>query len=171
MGIKVLKKLNIKIMILATTAFAFDMSLLVNTLTWFGQDTASKISVDGNIHGSYFESGDGSAERPFEIARPIQLYYLAWLQELGYFNEAVLDTDTGEYVLKQQYHFYLSADLDMNMDGEDPYILPPIGTITYPFIGSFDGKGHVITDLVITNDVSTYTNDPKENSGGSPAYE
>lgn len=171
MALKIFKKLNTKAMILGVSACAFGMSILLPTMSWFNSDTSSPISVDGNIHGSYFESGDGTAANPFEIARPIQLYYLSWLQELGYFNEAVLDPNTEEYVLKQQYHFYLSTDLDMNIENEDPYLLPPIGTITYPFIGSFDGRGHVITDLVVTNDVSTYTNDPKENSGGSPAYE
>ena len=171
MRYKRLTKLNIKAMIISITACAFGLSLLLPTMTWFADETASKINVDGNIHGSYFESGDGTAANPFEIARPIQLYYLSWLQEMGYFNEAVQNTTTGEWELKQQYHFYLSRDIDMNVQGEDPYLLPPIGTIEYPFIGSFDGKGHVITDLVITNDVSEYTNDPKDNSGGSASYE
>ena len=174
MRYKGLTKLNIKAMIISITACAFGLSLLLPTMTWFADETASKINVDGNIHGSYFESGDGTAANPFEIARPIQLYYLSWLQEMGYFNEAVQNTTTGEWELKQQYHFYLSKDIDMNVQGEDPYLLPPIGTIEYPFIGSFDGKGHVITDLVITNDVSEYTNDPRTDNNGnniSPSYE
>ena len=113
MHIKKLNKINKKALILTGIASAFAVSLLLPTLSWFKEDTASPISVDGNIHGSYFESGDGTAANPFEIARPIQLYYLSWLQEMGYFNEAVLDENTGEYVLKQQYHFYLSKDIDM----------------------------------------------------------
>ncbi|MCR5308586.1 MAG: hypothetical protein K6E21_00550 [Bacilli bacterium] len=173
MGIRNLKKIKTKALILTAIASAFTMSILLPTFSWFNDDTASPISVDGNIHGSYFESGDGTAANPFEIARPIQLYYLSWLQEMGYFNEAVLDENTGEYVLKQQYHFYLSKDIDM-IDNEENYVIPPIGTIKYPFVGSFDGKGHVITDLTISNDYSEYTKDPRHPTGSnthSDSYE
>ena len=173
MAFKIFKKLNIKAMILGVSACAFGMSIMLPTISWFNSDTSSPINVDGNIHGSYFESGDGTAARPFEIARPIQLYYLSWLQEMGYFNEAVLDENTGEYILKQQYHFYLSKDIDM-ADNEENYVIPPIGTIKYPFVGSFDGKGHKITDLTISNDYSEYTKDPRHPTGSnthSDSYE
>ena len=173
MRIKNLKKINKKALILTGVASAFAVSIFLPTFSWFKADTASPISVDGNIHGSYFESGDGTAANPFEIARPIQLYYLSWLQEMGYFNEAVLDENTGEYVLKQQYHFYLSKDIYMDINDEQ-YTIPPIGTIKYPFVGSFDGKGHVITDLVISNDYSEYTKDPRHPAGSnthSDSYE
>ena len=179
MRIKNLKKINTKALILTGIASAFAISIFLPTFSWFKSDTASPISVDGNIHGSYFESGDGTAANPFEIARPIQLYYLSWLQEMGYFNEAVYDENAGEYVLKQQYHFYLSKDLDMRITDEndevtEEYIIPPIGTIKYPFVGSFDGKGHVITDLTITNHYSDYTKDPRHPTGSnthSDSYE
>ena len=169
------RKLNIKAMVLCLGASAFTMSVLLPTMSWFNKDTSSPISVDGNIHGSYFESGDGTAENPFEIARPIQLYYLSWLQEMGYFNEAEeYPENSGQYRLKQQYHFYLSKDLDMDISNDESYVLPPIGTIKYPFVGSFDGKGHVITDLTITNAYNTYTQDPRHPTGSnthSDSYE
>ena len=174
MAFKIFKKLNTKAMILGVSACAFGMSIMLPTISWFNSDTSSPINVDGNIHGSYFESGDGTAARPFEIARPIQLYYLSWLQEMGYFNEAVLDENTGEYILKQQYHFYLSKDIDMDISNDERYVIPPIGTIQYPFVGSFDGKGHVIYDLTITNDYDTYTKDPRHPAGSnnhSDSYE
>ena len=160
---------NSLVTLIGTCIFGLSVSNI--SLNWFSDDTSSDISVDGNVHGSYFESGDGSVSKPFEIARPIQLYYLSWLQEMGYFNEAVLNTNTGEYELKQQYHFYLSKDIDMDVQDEATYILPPIGTMEYPFVGSFDGKGHVIKDLKISNDVSEYTNDPRYRTGGSESYE
>ena len=174
MAFKIFKKLNIKVMILGVSACAFGMSIMLPTISWFNSDTSSPINVDGNIHGSYFESGDGTAAHPFEIARPIQLYYLSWLQEMGYFNEAVLDENTGEYVLKQQYHFFLSKDLDMDISNDESYVIPPIGTVKYPFVGSFDGNGHVITDLTISNDYSEYTKDPRHPAGSnthSDSYE
>lgn len=94
--------------------------------------------VDGSIRASYFASGDGSKDAPFEIAKPEQFYNLAWLQYLGKFNEA------GENGAIPTTYFYLSADIDMT-----GYVLPPVGTENYPFVGNFDGKGKTVTGLEI----------------------
>lgn len=94
--------------------------------------------VDGSIRASYFASGDGSKDAPFEIAKPEQFYNLAWLQYLGKFNEA------GENGTIPTTYFYLSADIDMT-----GYVLPPVGTEKYPFVGNFDGKGRTVTELKI----------------------
>lgn len=172
--LKFIRRASIGAMLGAST---LSLCLVLPSLSWFSSGTVSPIKVNGNVHGSYFESGVGSAEDPFEIARPIQLYYLSWLQEMGYFNEAVVNQETGQLELKQQYHFYLSKDIDMHVvNGEQDftYNIPPIGTTQYPFVGSFDGKGHSITNLNIINDVSEYTNDPYNPNGTSdpgPGYE
>ncbi len=94
--------------------------------------------VDGSIRASYFESGDGSQAQPFVIAKPEQFYNLAWLQYLGKFNEA------GENGTIPTTYFRLSADIDMT-----GYVLPPVGTEKYPFVGNFDGKGRTVTGLEI----------------------
>lgn len=94
--------------------------------------------VDGSIRASYFESGDGSQAHPFEIAKPEQFYNLAWLQYLGRFNEA------GENGTIPTTYFRLSADIDMA-----GYVLPPVGTEKYPFVGNFDGEGKTVTGLKI----------------------
>lgn len=94
--------------------------------------------VDGSIRASYFQSGDGSQAHPFEIAKPEQFYNLAWLQYLGRFNEA------GENKVIPTTYFYLSADIDMA-----DYVLPPVGTEKYPFVGNFDGNGKTVTRLKI----------------------
>lgn len=94
--------------------------------------------VDGSIRASYFQSGDGSQAKPFEIKKPEQFYNLAWLQYLGKFNEA------GENGVIPTTYFYLSADIDMM-----GYVLPPVGTEKYPFVGNFDGKGRTVTELKI----------------------
>ena len=75
-----------------------------STFAWYF--TAAKLDM-GSVSGSvsflanYFESGDGSAEHPYEIARPEQLYNLAWLQYLGAFNQ----TSDPEFT---PFHFYIS---------------------------------------------------------------
>lgn len=94
--------------------------------------------VDGSIRASYFQSGDGTPTHPFEIAKPEQFYNLAWLQYLGRFNEA------GENKIIPTTYFYLSADIDMT-----GYVLPPVGTEKYPFVGNFDGRGRTVTGLEI----------------------
>lgn len=94
--------------------------------------------VDGSIRASYFQSGDGTPTRPFEIAKPEQFYNLAWLQYLGKFNEA----DENEAI--PTTYFYLSADIDMT-----GYVLPPVGTEKYPFVGNFNGNGNTVTGLNI----------------------
>lgn len=94
--------------------------------------------VDGSIRASYFQSGDGSKYAPFEIAKPEQFYNLAWLQYLGRFNEADENGDI------PTTYFYLSADIDMT-----GYVLPPVGTEKYPFVGNFDGRGRTVTGLKI----------------------
>lgn len=94
--------------------------------------------VDGSIRASYFQSGNGSKDAPFEIAKPEQFYNLAWLQYLGKFNEA-----DGNGTIPTTY-FYLSADIDMT-----GYVLPPVGTEKYPFVGNFDGNGKTVTGLKI----------------------
>lgn len=94
--------------------------------------------VDGSIRASYFQSGDGSQAQPFVIAKPEQFYNLAWLQYLGKFNEA------GKNGAIPTTYFSLSADIDMT-----GYVLPPVGTEKYPFVGNFDGNGKTVTGLKI----------------------
>ena len=84
---------------------------------------------------------DPNTNAAYEIKTPDQLYNLAWLQYMGYFNiPSEEDADVSST------YFYLSADLDMT-----GYILPPIGTTENPFIGSFDGNGYTISNLIVSN--------------------
>ena len=105
--------------------------------------------------GNDLTSEEGCA---FEIKYPIQLYYFAWLQYLGYFNQP---SGVGEAV--DQTYFYLSADLDMT-----GWTLPPIGTATYPFVGNFNGNGHTISNLTIQNVSTSTTLDPAKTLNDLP---
>lgn len=153
--------------------------MLVNfTFAWFADTRSSSFSATTSIQRSYFESGDGNApvdgwepatyneqgnlitgggiSGPFEIHRPIQLYYFAWLQQLGYFNKT---NDNGEI---KQYYFYLSNDLDMTN-----LVLPPIGSDSTPFVGNFNGNGHVISNLNVINDQGNLSDIPEGGKGGN----
>lgn len=129
-------------------------------LGWFHDATVSDASVEGAIIGSYFEYGDGSAEHPFGIAQPKQLYYLAWLQDLGYFNKV----ENGQ--VKQTY-FELSDMYGSTIDfseGDTPYVIPPIGTTTYPFVGSFNGNGVTLANLTVDNEYLELVTPPQNDN-------
>ena len=126
-------------------------------LAWMSDNgLSSPIDIESNVHKSYFESGDGTKDivrddageiisGPYEIAHPIQLYYFAWLQYLGYFNQ-----DNDEDGTIDTVYFRLSQDIDMKEE-DLQFILPPIGSQDNPFLGSFDGEGNTIKNLIVQN--------------------
>ena len=120
---------------------------------WLIKTEESDFGVTALVHKSYYESGDGSAEYPFEIAYPVQLYYFAWLYNLGYYNDAPDNPNAAEGKLPAPVYFRVSKDLDMN-----GFVLPPVGTWENPFVGVFDGEYHTISNLTVTDDdYVTYT--------------
>lgn len=172
-GYMKLKKLFKTVLFISIPAFV--VSLMSATISWLSTNNEKNLNMSGVVHGSYFQSGDGSEQTPFEIHTPLQLYYFSWLQGLGYFNEP---DSTNPSTIKQ-YHFYLSDNLNM-----ENTILPPIGTTDYPFVGSFTSGDPVITNGVLTgytprvgtdaytisnlkvsNNVATYNDAPSEING------
>ena len=140
--------------IVGTILLASSMSAAAS-LAWFhpatvvggNQGETDVLNIDGSSSSSYFAYGDGKTKASaYGIRTPRQLYNLAWLQYLG-----LLGLDS------KQLYFELADDI--NMEG---WVLPPIGTETYPFIGCFDGKNHSISNLTVSNsfaDLAT-TNHP-----------
>lgn len=110
---------------------------------WSTNFYVKDLVVDAGVVGGYFASGNGSEERPFEITNKRHLYNLAWLQYMGNFNHANLD-NAEEY---KTYYFTLSNDLDC-----EGLVLPPIGTGDNPFVSVFNGNGHTISNLKVSND-------------------
>lgn len=102
-------------------------------------------SFGGSATPAYFAGGDGSEKNPFRITNAVHLYNLAWLQYLGYFNRR-----EGFNNDRDQTYFELGKDVDMAGRA-----IPPIGTEEYPFIGKFDGNGHKVTNLTISNKKGT----------------
>lgn len=153
-----------KKIIAATILMCITLALLFEPLglAWLSDNgMSSSANITSKVRSSYFESGDGTKDLkyeggniiagPYEIAHPIQLYYFAWLQYLGYFNQ---DYDNDGKI--DTIYFRLSANIDMKDDDPETlepyeYVLPPIGTIDNPFLGNFDGAGFTISDLTIEN--------------------
>ncbi|MGE5398020.1 MAG: GLUG motif-containing protein [Chitinophagales bacterium] len=89
---------------------------------------------DGTIDTG-FAGGDGSSDTPYLIAKGKQLAYLAKQ------TNASATYSAGKY-------FKLTADIDLNNEEWTP-IGTVIETVTYTFAGTFDGDGHVISNLKI----------------------
>lgn len=119
----------------------------VLSLSWFIQEKIVQSKADGFAYPDYFAYGDGSEAKPYGISNKRHLYNLAWLQDLGKFDD-------------KTYYFELAKDVDM--DGLE---IPPIGTESHPFKGHFDGKNYVVKNAKIVDtlpsrhpvNVSSYT--------------
>ncbi|SDA25830.1 The GLUG motif-containing protein [Ruminococcus sp. YE71] len=89
-----------------------------------------EVYVNTSVDASIFESGDGTAESPYEIKTSEQLRSFA-----GSLTENI--DYSGKYV-------ELSADIDIS-DAE----WVPVGDSDYAFNGSFDGKDHTVRGMTI----------------------
>jgi hypothetical protein len=133
-----LKKLYMGVLALVLVAVAVTAS--------YGWYYISKqmtgLSGSVNVVTNYFNGGDGSEEDPFQIDNHVQWYNLAYLQDMGYFDD-------------EKVYFILTSDI--NMKDEDP--VPPVGTETHPFIGELDGNGKTISNMKIVGKALTQDGD------------
>ena len=144
-----------KVLIGIVLSFVSLVGVTSASLAWFVTSTSisGNTSWTGYTDGGYYESGTGTANDPFIISTAKHLYNLAWLQDIGKYNQ---DTNIDGNLDSQKY-FKLKNDI--NMSG---YVLPPIGTEQYPFLGKFDGNNKTISNLTTSNHFSDYgTNHPK----------
>lgn len=133
--------MNKRMILNTSVVVASFLSFVSASFAWFIVEHDVDMSGGkGYTASSYFYSGDGSSDDPYVINDPIHMYNLAWLQYLGEFNKPDENGDI------KQYHFVLGADVDMS-----GLVLPPIGTTEQPFIGTFDGQGYTVSNLVVSN--------------------
>ena len=141
-----MKKAVHTICIFLSLAFAF----VAVTFCWFSRGELLNFRKDfGSAKASYFGGGDGSSEEnAYVISSSTHFYNLAWLQYLGYFNAA-----GGANNGRLQSYFKLTKNIDMSELQRNGTVsaLPPIGTEQYPFIGNFNGNGHKIDKVFVSN--------------------
>ena len=141
-----MKKVVHTICIFLSLAFAF----VAVTFCWFSRGELLNFRDDfGSAKASYFGGGDGSSEEnAYVISSSTHFYNLAWLQYLGYFNAA-----GGANNGRLQSYFKLTKNIDMSELQRNGTVsaLPPIGTEQYPFIGNFNGNGHKIDNVFVSN--------------------
>lgn len=100
-------------------------------LTFSNNHLALQYQTDAMV-STYFQAGSGSQSSPYQISTPAQLRNLQKLTALGLFQ--------------QQTYFILANDIEWN---NDPTPLLPIGSDDQPFFGTFDGRGHTISHLIV----------------------
>lgn len=143
--------------------------LITSTLAWFSNNViAVDEDISGSTKGAYFAGGIGTESDPYQIASPVHLYNLAWLQDIGYFNKDSNGVypynengDTYNESSVDTTYFVLNNDIDMS-----GWKIPPIGTKKYPFIGQFNGQGHTVNNLTSTNDDSALLADSNPHPNG-----
>ena len=140
-----------RIPLLISIGFLGSVLVVGSSLAWLTRSAAingpdgGKLPIESGTESGYFAYGNGLTKNTaYGIKTPRQLYNLAWLQYLG-----LLDLDS------KQLYFELADNIDMT-----GWVLPPIGTETYPFISYFDGQGYVISNLTVSNNFSEYNTHP-----------
>ena len=115
--------------------------------------TVHGVSSDGEIdvieleqklsfanHNDPATYGNGTEANPYKISEPIDLYYLA----------AIINDDFNGSFFSSLY-YELTADIDM--DGEQLYVIGDGSNDTALFNGHFNGNGHTISNFYITDEV------------------
>ena len=142
-------KRSFKIACISALSIFTLSAVTVATIAWFSSLTSVSFGdkdspkVRAGMETFPYESGSGTENDPYIITRRNHLYNLAWKQYLGHYN---INASTQQENIQRCY-FKLEADIDMS-----GITLPPIGTDTFPFYGFFDGDGHTVSNLTITND-------------------
>ena len=147
------KKTSIKL--IAGLTMLSAMAAATATAAWIipmASVGKEKNPIEATTQGAYFAYGNGKLptesepnNRPYGITVPRHLYNFAWLQYLGFFNKPD----------GQQVYFELADDIDMS-----EWVLPPIGSAANPFVGNFNGNGHVVSGLTVSDQFSDYDYHP-----------
>jgi hypothetical protein len=149
-------KLNKKLSLIALIMISGSVISVSSVYAWYlGFAGITTDTSDNRLsaNSDYYYSGDGSKDNPYKITQARHLYNLAWLQDLGYYD----DEDNPTY-------FELANDIDMSdlKKGGVQSPLPPIGilnssdrTNSHPFVGNFKGNGYSIKNLMITTDFTS----------------
>ena len=126
------------------------LTTAVASFAWFSLkefDNNKFKDIDGSAASAYFAYGSGTSSDPYGIKTPRQLYNLAWLQYNGTFNKDANSDGT----IDKQYYFVLDSSLQSTGLDMTGWVLPPIGTEDYPFLGNFNGNNVSINNLTVSN--------------------
>lgn len=144
-----MKKIIILLLNICLCIIVGTTSIYTWYTNYFGIKTDDTKLLSSN--SSYYDSGTGTETDPYIISEARHLYNLAWLQDLGFYDDA--NTDTPEI---DKFYFKLKNNIDMKdltkNSVQSP--IPPIGIDGHPFISNFNGTGFTIDNLIISTDFS-----------------
>lgn len=153
--------------VILTTASLASLSIVTLltvflSLAWFTHYAKVESKSEGDALVSYFAYGKGTEDDPYGITQPRHLYNLAWLQDMGKFNQ---DKDGDNKIDTVYFKLDTSKSDNNTIDMSNFSALPPIGTEQYPFVGSFVGVGKdnekpIIRGIKISNNFSDYSYHP-----------
>ena len=89
------------------------------------------------------DGGAGTAKNPFRISRPIDLYQLATLVNSGFY-------DTLDTIWRTSYY---ELENDIDMQGEQLFVIGDRENDYAVFLGNFNGNGHTISNYYIINSI------------------
>lgn len=98
-------------------------------------------------------SSIGSPQEPFEISSDVQLYYLASLIQANEYNKTYYLEEEQRYAKYSECSYVLTENITMSFSA-----WKRIGTVQYPFLGSFDGQNHTICNVQIYKQTLNETN-------------
>lgn len=133
--------------------FVFILVFIGIVYAWFIEGN-TQLNIEASSKTSYFHSGTGTEEDPYTLTTPKHVYNLAWLQNLGLFTEKT--------------HFKLLNSIDMagflygDDENHESGAIPPIGTTSNPFVGSFDGDGHAISNVWVSSNPGEWKESPPD---------
>lgn len=139
-------KNKLRIIAFSLLALTTTVATTISTVAWFKYGSSinfgngNDVFLEAGTEAFFFGGGNGTESNPYEISSRSQLYNLAWLQYIGYF-------DGSSEKQPLQPYFVVTAPIDM-----EGITIPPIGTEQHPFIGNFDGGGYTISNVTISND-------------------
>jgi len=126
----------------------FFITFTMVSYAWSNNTYIYSQDIIGKSRKSYFASGTGTSGDPLIISEVEHFFNLAYLQNLGYFNNAsapyyfeVADSNGDPITID------FSSALEIYQT-----LLPPVGTTEKPFIGFFEGNDSIIKDVTINGD-------------------
>lgn len=138
-----------KNILLLLSIIAISITTIASVFAWYVssvgiiQDLSDKKLA---ANASYYESGTGTESDPYIISNARHLYNLAWLQDLGYYDDKI-------------YYFKLKNDIDMSNlklgTASSASPIPAIGIDKHPFVGVFDGEGYTISNLYVASNFAS----------------
>ena len=140
---------NLANAVAAEKQYAFTVTALADTTI------DQELGLTDSVPSDYSKVYDPSAgtEKPTEKVWEEISTAEQWIALANVKDEPSAGTDSpSKQAIEWSKNYRLTADIDFSkLSAADQMKTKSIGTVTYPFLGEFDGRGHKITGLTLSN--------------------